>query len=154
MTAPAPTSQDLPEIGQVGTSDRRDRRIYVWWAVALGLLLLVGSFCWLVAGPFLRARAAVNETCCYVQGHEEWDGFIDAEIQNLGGPREAAKGLWLYYVAPETIARNKGAVHWMLERCGPDAVPYFERLLNHPNPDVRAAAAAALKKIRTEELRK
>ena len=59
------TTKDMPEVEPRPTrklepADPRDHRVYVWWVVGLGLLALLGAFCWLCLKPYLEVRAAVR----------------------------------------------------------------------------------------------
>ena len=112
------------------------RRMYVLWGVALGVLLLVGLFSWLVAAPVLRIRGIVEkypEPVRMPPGRGRWSSETrkremeenlrwSAEgIIALGGPSKAAARLDLYLRLPQSLAPGKPRAVKLLARCGRDA---------------------------------
>jgi hypothetical protein len=97
----------------------RSKRIYVYWGVALFLLLGLGLFCWLVVVPFLQVRPIV-EQCDTIktslevnflgQGNagvhieQDFDSFVD----ELGGKDRAFRCLSIYVALPNCVAGHKG----------------------------------------------
>jgi hypothetical protein len=85
MTAPdpSPACPQEPSSQAAGAVDKRSRKVYVLWAIALTLLLALGVFCWTVVVPFFEIRAAV------VRCAKDRD-VVKTEVENLGGPERAA----------------------------------------------------------------
>ncbi len=121
----------------------RSKRLYVYWGVALALLLVLGLVCWKVVVPVLQARAAVAR--CNANPH-----LTSEEIKKLGGPEHAAYCLSLYARMPDWIAGDKREAAFMLGFCGKPAVPALVGLLGDKNKYVRGAAALSLGEIGPE----
>jgi hypothetical protein len=87
MTAPAPS----PESPQAAaTVDKKSRKVYVLWGIALTLLISTAVFCWLVVVPVMKVRAAASR---YNQGA----GYPSREeMRRLGGPEVAARRVKVY----------------------------------------------------------
>ena len=156
MTTPGPSpaggsSQGGPPV----ETKRRSKRICVLWAVALGLLLAAGLFSWLVAVPYLRARAAVADMRVFFRtsGVVDEAGFnahARKLIQGLGGEDRAIAALTLYFRAPRTSPEDRASAAYLLGYCGRSAVPALIVALGDPEPGVRQWAARALGRIGPE----
>lgn len=118
--------------------DRSDRRVPVLWGVGLGLLLLLGLFCWLVLEPCLEVRASCARLC------SDNAPSTVAEVERLGGPKAAARKAILYSRLPDRFASYKGAAATIMGHCGSEAVPRLIELLHHAESAVRLQAASAL----------
>jgi len=144
-----PTSYATP------LTDRRDRRVYVWWAVGMGLLAALGLFCWLLLAPFLRARAAIRgydgpqtafggirlpQTSTLGRAVRARQGAVDS----LGGPDAAVWPLTVYARAPRGLAPRRDAAAFLLWECGDKAVPILARLVADPDESVRSVAVRGL----------
>jgi len=132
---------------------KRSRRIYVYWGVALALLLALGLVCWKVVVPVWQTRKAVTlyGRWYYYSPHFEskhWPADPGEIIKLLDGPKAAAERLGLYMTLPECLAPNRTMAVRLLGECREDAAPVLRRLLNDEDSSVRQAAAEALKKIR------
>lgn len=135
------TTKDVPTVGPKPAgqpADHRDRRLYVWWTISLGLLALIGAFSFFVLRPCLEVRAVAAK----------YDSFIPYELRegeaaNLGGSRAAWK-LGLYLRLPERLAPGKLAALQLLGGCGPVATPRLIAYVNHPGRDMRQAAIEGL----------
>jgi hypothetical protein len=131
----------------VQESPGASRRVYIWWAVGLGLLLLLGLFCGIILKPVLEARAAVQR--CHADNSTGIPYNVDKkdEIKHLGGPRVAASKLRLYLKMPERWAPHRPAAAWLIGECGEQAtcaLPELLELLQVKNGASRRAAAWAL----------
>jgi len=130
-------------------TDRRGRRVYVWWAVALGLLALLGTFCWAVVVPVWRVRNSV-ERCYLAQNREQQ---YEAEIRLLGGPERASKMIVRFYLGgPSGLAPRQMIAAKLLGKCGTTALPLVLQLLHSDDTELRAVAAEALGEIRDERV--
>ena len=75
----------------------RSKRLYSYWSVALGLLLMLALVCWKIVVPVWQVRAALRGPT------------IPQElIKELGGPEKAAGKLALYLEAPQWVQENEG----------------------------------------------
>ncbi len=127
MTAPAPS----PE--------RRSKRIYIYWGVALTLLVTVALVCWLVVVPVLDVRATVGRC----RGR---DPDFGKEIAHLGGPQNAAHRLTLYLKLPAWLVSDRPQAARLLGKCGDWGLSALYRLQKDKDehPDVRNEAVEAL----------
>jgi hypothetical protein len=139
--------------------DRRDRRVYIWWAVALTLLALLGAFCWAVVVPVCRTCAAV-ERCHeryladfsiediiltrFPDPAANWTSGALEEVGSLGAPREAVEKLRLYLRLPGRIAPHRQAAVLLLGECGEIALPILSECLADRDDIVRLLAVRAL----------
>ena len=134
------------------SADKRSKRVYVYWGVALGLLLLLGLFCWRVL-PVLKVRAAVLR-CAADMESETGDQYnqsseaIPQEIDRLGGPDPASRQLSHYLELPGWPATKRHIATVMLGNCGKSAIPSLVELLKDDDWRVRFAAVHALKSMR------
>ncbi len=135
-------------------TDRRDRRVYVWWGVSLGLLGLLAAFCVLFLAPYMQVRRIVSGI---KRDIDEQDAR--AMITRLGGPDETVRKLTFYMRLPGAIApeldRNMAA--GLLGCCGRPAVPALIAALDYyPGPNdwgglaERCQAIRALGRIGTD----
>jgi len=159
MTAPAPS-------GLV----KRSRRIYIYWGIALTLLVTVGLVCWLVVVPVTEVRTAVrrlksvtNEATrnwskrpwpadYWVLAKDEtrWEIVSKEGVIPLGGPEQAARAVSLYLRAPESLAPDKALALVLAGACGDDAsplVPLIISFLEDNDRGMRSAAVVALGRI-------
>ena len=146
-----PTSYATP------LTDRRDPRVYVWWAVGMGLLAALGLFCWLLLAPFLRARASIQ---VYDGPQAVFGGGAirlprtstlgravrtrQEAVASLGGPDAAVWPLTVYARAPRKLAPRRDAAAFLLWECGDKAVPILARLSADPDESVRSVAVRGL----------
>ena len=152
-------SGDDPQAGPaVETPKPRSRRIYVYWAVALALLLAAGLFSWKVVVPVWQVQHVIDEIGC---------GKLRpaAAVERLGGPESAAPSLIMYRRLPEVFRRRLQGLHrslsgppdgrlwscpdaWiaylLLVECKGPAVDYFVDELADDSPGTRYTAAEAL----------
>jgi hypothetical protein len=119
---------------------RRSRRLYVYWAIALTLLLAAGLFSWLVVVPVWRTRAAVMEHHVLTSGassaRENRPSGI-TQIENLGGEATAARKLAMYLRLPRYFVVNRDTATHLLSCCGEPAVPVLIELLKDEDEHVR-----------------
>ncbi len=129
-------------------ADRRDRRIYVWWAVALTLLALLGVFCWAVVAPAWEVRQILGDGAPHFVVIHLDDPAVtrryDAAVRRLGGPRRAARALSLYSRLPAWIGEDRDWAVYLLGWCDSSAVPALARALRDRDEHVRWMAALAL----------
>jgi hypothetical protein len=102
-------ASEQPAGAEAPKASGRDRRVYVWWALALTLLALLGVFCWAVVLPVWRARSIVPIT--YISdrpSREPTPGeiHVDEAIRRLGGAARADRSLDLYMRLPARMARD------------------------------------------------
>jgi hypothetical protein len=84
VTAPTPRESSSQSGPPVDT--KRSRKVYVYWGIALTLLITVGLMCWFVATPYLHTRSVVLE---YAAGKIEYE----EAIRQLGGPQACKEKL-------------------------------------------------------------
>ena len=157
----------------------RSKRIYVLWGVALALLLTGGLLCWKVVVPVWRVRTEVQ--ACREQAlrstvsrltsknlsrntdgarailtavNEAHRSLAQASIARLGGAEVAARKLALYLSMPGMNAVDRRWAVVVLENCGQCAESHLDKLAGDEDPDVRQAAAEALKKIKAAQEKK
>jgi len=130
MTAPAPSPGPA----------KRSKRLYVYWGIALTLLVTVGLVCWLIVAPVLRVHSAIRAT----QGLKIPQ---DAAIANLGGPERAVQELDLYIRMPGISRDDKHSAVNLLGHCGQPAVKSLTRYLKHEDYYMMVGAINALGRI-------
>jgi hypothetical protein len=111
-------------------ADRRDRRVYVWWAVALTLLGLLGAFCWAVMVPYCQVRnevrAAVRELKSKLNTYDGPSRHFAARrnaVTGLGGPEAASRKIRAYLRLPRRLAPDRYEAVMILPLCGEAGVP-------------------------------
>ncbi len=127
----------------------RSKRIYVYWGVALALLLTAGLFCWKVVVPVWQVRTAV---CPEKRVEKEFaplvppDGLWAPEVAvtRLGGPEKAVGKLSLYLHMPDFATTRRGRATEALGWCGRAAVPRLISCLRDDHENVRWEAVRAL----------
>jgi len=109
---PQPTSlRDAPAV------DKKSRKVYVLWAIALTLLLALGLFSWLVVVPVWQAcRIAQKCSGMDLPGHTSPQEGVMA----LGGQERAARWLPVCRRLPDWMADSQVKIHsiQMLGYCG------------------------------------
>jgi len=109
------------------------RRIYVLWAVGLGLLLLLGLACVLVVAPVLRVKALAVEI--------DRTGVVPSNgIERLGGRKKAAQALALYFRTPNRWSPHRDEAVCLLSHCGSEMLPALRLALRSKDGSTRAAA--------------
>ncbi len=135
MTAPAPS-------GPV----KRSKRMYVYWGIALTLLIAVGLVCWLVVVPVWRVRDVVDR--CELQSGPVGDYLVldDARtsIRDLGGSSQAAHRLETYVALPDWLAPHKAKAVRMLSLCGKHGLRGLRNSLALKDEEARLWAAVEL----------
>jgi len=139
---------------------KRSRSIYIYWSVALAVLIGAGLFCWAVVVPVWQVRRAlarqsynlnvrrIEEGAWRIGMRGGWgravgDPPIADPIEVLGGPEAAAGKLHTYLMFPRVGAKRKEAVY-QLSRCGPPATETLISLLDDQDVEIRRWAAWAL----------
>jgi HEAT repeat protein len=144
MPAPAPPPE--PDCSQETTPvDKRSRKVYVLWGIALTFLGTVGLVCWLVVVPFLQTRAAMERAAVVRKRCVFGAGDLRTTLKELGGPERAAGKLTLYLRAPASLAPERAlAVEalGMLRR--PESRGLLTEFLRHHEAETRKRAAEAL----------
>jgi hypothetical protein len=150
------------------------RGVYVWWGVALALLLALGAFCWLFLLPVLQVRALLHDESRRGGSLAGSDCVVDSDpdgfVRLLGGPEAAAYELGRMGPAAKSAvpalmrtARDhgssggRGAAIAALGQIGPDAreaVPWLEEVLGDPDQAVAECARGALLQITGREATK
>jgi len=143
MKAPAPS-------GPV----KRSKRLYVYWGVALFLLLALGTFCWLVVVPVWQVHAALDWKMTYMPVSSTWGPGNDFDgknrkaaresIRKLGGASMAARRVAKYGQMPEWIASRREQATWVLAECGADAVPLLLDALPRLAPEDKWSVGMAI----------
>jgi len=127
--------------------DHRDRGVYIWWGVGLGVLGILGLACWLLLAPFLRVKAAVDRLA-----REDVKPKINphydapAAVNDLGGIEPALRQVTFYMHLPGRIAPNRWLAVRILDACGAKAFPHLVGALRADDSNVRTEAACALSK--------
>ena len=140
--------------GDQPAEGKRSKRIYIYWGIALSLLIAAGLLSWLVVVPVLQTRAVVNafwmRNATLASRLVANDEEAAAAIEQLGGQERAVSRIKLYLRAPECMAKRRLVATVLLGYCGDSALPVLEGLLRNEDGSVRQAAANALRKIRGE----
>ncbi|HOW73064.1 MAG TPA: HEAT repeat domain-containing protein [Phycisphaerae bacterium] len=114
-------------------SGRDSRRIYVLWAIGFGLLLLLGLACWLVVAPVLRVKTLAAEIAR--------TGTVPSNaVERLGGRKQAAGALTLYFRAPVRWSPHRSEAVCLLSHCGPEMLPALRLALKSKDGSTRSAA--------------
>jgi hypothetical protein len=119
--APEPAA---PGSHQEAPAAKAGRRVYLGWAIGLGLLVSVGVFCVLVLRPWIQVRSVVT-------GFKPGTGQQEATkaVAQLGGPGAAGYKLRLYLRMPGRLAPNRHVALVVLGHCGADAAPTLNEFL-------------------------
>ncbi len=142
----------MPDVAEqvAKPTDRRGRRVYVWWGVAFGALVLLGVSCWFFVRPYCQVRKATR----LCQGDDPpWDiNPVRAQmaVRELGGSSKAFGPLSRYMRLPWKLTEYRESGTVMLGECGPQAVPELLRLLHDDSDYVRAHAAITLGRMQDE----
>jgi HEAT repeat protein len=133
VTAPATSpacSQEAPPV------DKRSRKGYVLWGVALAALLTVGLFCWLVVVPILQTDAALKRLKATGPKWPESpaNDQMQLAIDELGGTREAVRHIRFYLRIPDCLAEEKNIAVLVLAYCGKSAVDTLSGSLRDGDP--------------------
>jgi len=155
MTAPAPVARHSSQgataafpsqaAEPVGPGDRRGRRIYVLWAIALALLLTLGAFCWAVVVPVWRAHRIRQLTASVVEERAGNKIFEQQALDQLGSQDEAISRLEEY--VRETSSRHRHVAAALLGACGKSAEPVLLVLLGDIDANVRCSALNGLARL-------
>ena len=141
-----PSAQPAKHVGVPGAivSVKADRRFYIGWSIAFGLLVLLGAFCWLVLKPCQEVRSAIR--ACHAR-ERFWLMPLESDVvcwrratareqvARLGGPQTAFRALRLYLHLPDRFAPDKGTARALLAECGKQAVPELLRVIERTNDD-------------------
>jgi hypothetical protein len=130
-----------PNPDSTAASPRRSKRLFVYWGIALTLLITGGLFCWLVVVPFLQIRGVLKG---YSVSTWSDNPPAPAEIQSLGGREAARKKLVWYLSLPRSITVEHKKAVALLGACGEDAVADLERLLVDEDIAVRRGSLYAM----------
>ena len=147
----------MPEPTEQASKPLRTWRPMAAWTAAI---LLALGLIWFVAAavvPVWQVRSRLNGL-----GHFEWksEQIEDAAynhqglslVAEVGGQRRCAWALRVYVsLMPENLAPRKYEAVRCAAFCGEPGRALLESLQGSADPDVRQAAAEALKKIRGEE---
>jgi WD40 repeat protein len=100
VTASAPASPESPQAA--GAVDKRSRKVYVLWGVALALLVTLTLFSWLVVVPTWQTHRVVAASA-------PSSGCTDGrtEIRSLGGQNSARTRLLGYLRMPQWLVSPK-----------------------------------------------
>ncbi len=101
------------------------RRIYALWAAGLGLLAVLGLFCWLGLLPYLQVRALVEK-----HANDTFPELSPREVEGLGGPRGAVAKIVLYLRLPARLADRKGVALDLLGELHAEALPAMDTLIS------------------------
>jgi len=129
---------------------KHSRRVYIYWGIALVLLLALGTFCWAVVVPVWQVRKAVIRCRLYKldqRGHRSFSSFAAEEVEGLGGANGAIRNILLYTRLPKRLAPYHDISVELLSCCGQRAVPALIGLLSDEDEHVRYHAARGLGRI-------
>ncbi len=117
--------------------------MYVYWGVALGLLLTGGLLCWKVVVPYYRTREVVTELAT---GHNRRLPTLSCKeaIARLGGRENAFEQAVFYFRLPAWIAPERASAVRILSGCGEAALPHVSQAMKDEDVAVREAAASTL----------
>ncbi len=118
---------------------RRSRRIYIYWGVALTLLLALGLFCWVFVLPAMEVANEARRITLNTPPRKDHD-----PAGGLGGPHRTLRGVRLYLMLPDRLAPYKPGAAYLLGECGKPAVPLLTKALGDSDSVMRFAAGAAL----------
>jgi len=121
----------------------RSRKVYICWAVGLGVLLAAGVFCWLFVLPVMHMNRLIEDFWYQRHSPDSIHHRKQVVIRALGGPDGAIASLRFYVSCPDWAARRKLLVPDILIECGRPAVPTMTWMLRH-NSDARLRRAAAI----------
>jgi HEAT repeat protein len=138
----------------------RSKRLYVYWGIALFLLLALSTFCWAVVVPVFRVRSLLRQLSVALD-REESAAIRGVKtrlplpsnrelIADLGGPAEAARAISMYLRLPESLAGERLLAAELLGFCGAQALPELRRLLDDPDLFVQVSAVTGLGRIGAE----
>jgi HEAT repeats len=162
VTARAPSQAASKSPEDKAVVDKRSTRIYVYWGVALFLLLTLGAFSWLVVVPVWQVGAVLEDhEVLKMRGdhllltapEEPYPvSVFDPErvFDELGGRQEALGKLRLYLKAPNSITPKRAVAVYLLGHHGKNAVPLLIVELGHDDPWIRELAAHGLGRIGKE----
>jgi hypothetical protein len=132
-----------PECSQAAApvERKRSRRVYVYWGIALFLLISTALFCWAVVVPVWQTRDIIRHYYDETRSSSPLklnDFPIYATVERLGGAEDAFARLWMYVRLPECLAPHAHCVPELLAGCGLDrAAPKLVELLQDKRPGVR-----------------
>jgi HEAT repeat protein len=122
---------------------RRSKRLYIYWGIALTLLLALGLVCWLVVVPVCRVHGALKR----LKSSPDvvvWGRRVEREIAELGGPEACVRGIRLYLMLPRGVAPHRRQAIDVLGMCGPAAGPTLLGMLSDEDVAQPAVICAAL----------
>ncbi len=154
MTAPAPSPAPV----------KRSKRLYVYWGVALTLLLALGLLCWLVVLPVTRTHRALDWEVSsdfgitpYWNTGEESKRCEEANrkaarrcIRILGGPERAATMVYRYVTWPHPYELRGEQASWVLAECGEHAIPIILRGVPGMNAEEAQVVGGSLYRMRSD----
>ncbi len=123
--------------------EKRSRRIYIYWGVALALLLAAGLVCWQVIIPIWQTHNAIASL------RPNQEGAIAHSIMRLGGEEKAAERLAGYARMPDWIVSDRNrfmAIH-LLGHCGRSAYRPLLRRLKDSSLPLRVSSADAMARV-------
>jgi len=104
------------------------KRLYIFWGVALTLLVVIAVFCWLVVVPVWHVKVVVR-------GSAANDDLGDT-VEELGGPSATYRKVALYRHTWFCSAEDEECLARLLGRCGPRAVPALVDMLEATDADI------------------
>ncbi len=128
MTAPAPSGPA-----------KRSKRLYVYWGVALTLLLAAGLLCWKVVMPYFKGEQDQSEA----KPVPQW--IVAQEAERLGKNAPAVKIDLRYLEYPEVVEHKSGRWNYTVSVLAPKGrssvragMLVFEgKLVRNTEPDER-----------------
>ncbi len=138
----------------------RSKRIYIYWGVALTLLLTAGLLCWTVVVPMWRTRKAVvaiqrswkTATDRALIWDSDEEPVLCRYVAELGGCEEAARRLSAYLNAPDFLAPHKEVALELLGRCEGQGMPPLVAALRSDRVLYRRSAARSLFYVALREI--
>jgi len=117
--------------------------LYVYWGIALTLLISTAAFCWLVVVPILEARTAVAGA-----SNPRWNE--EGTVRDLGGTVAAARKLSLYLRTPLPTPDERSYAVAVLGFCGRSAVPALIREMADQDEASRRGVMISIRRIGPE----
>jgi HEAT repeat protein len=146
----APRESECSQGAPAVSVRKRSKRIYVYWGIALTLLLGLGVFCWLVVLPVSRAGKALERLNETRVSHYRWPAWApgepESQVEKLGGPASASRQLHVYIMMPQFAAPDKHGAVVLLGYCGAPAAYRLVALL-HEDDTTRGYAVSSLERI-------
>lgn len=136
---------------------KRSKRIYILWGVALALLLSLGLVCWLVVVPYYSAKHAVQKANSVSRDDHAARQEI---VQGLGSPEQAAWKLGRYIRIRRVVGDSSAqGTEWdftaveavlLLRYCGRPGLARLFEIIRKRDTDLGMAAKVTVTELGPE----